>query len=112
MKRFQLASLALALALTLAACASRTTASATVASMQVTLRIRNNLSTPLTLRASQSETVLWNGSVAANATQETVVGPLTVGSLISLRATSAQGSVVSWRDSISVREAIVMWTIP
>ncbi len=104
--------LALALALGTSACASRGAVATSAAAVSVTLRVRNNLSIPLTLRASQAEAILWNGSVSANGTQEAALGTLPAGSLISLRATTAQGSVVSLRDSISVREGIVIWTIP
>ena len=105
-------SLALILALMVSACAGRATVATSAVAVQITLRIRNNLNTPLTLRASHAEAVIWNGSVAANGTHEAAVGPLPVGTLISLRATTAQGSVVSLRDSIPVRAGVVIWTIP
>ena len=98
--------------LSAAACAMRSTAAAPAMTVQVTLRVRNNLGTELNLRASTQAAVIWSGSVAANGNQETAVGSLAIGTLISLRATTASGSVVSSRDSIPVRDGLVVWTIP
>jgi hypothetical protein len=94
-------------------CYSRAKAAAAQsAPVQIRLTVRNNLNIPLNLTVTQGNSAIWNGNIAANSSQDATVGPVLMGSQISLRAVTAQGAVVSARTNVRVSESAMIWTIP
>jgi hypothetical protein len=94
------------------ACAPRRSDAARTDLITVTIRVVNNLSEALDVSASQGGTDLWTGHAAPATSVRGQLGALVRGSLISVRARNAAGTVVVRRDSVAVSRAELVWVIP